>query len=1182
MKQPPPLHTIVHTTRTFLLCCIILLTCNHSFASSHDEIRTSISLNNDWRRTSGKNSNISYTNAEKKNYNDKSWHRINVPDNVNTYEGVQRLKHNDFHGDAWYRKKFRCTVEKGKRYFLFFEGVGAYATVWVNEKMVGQHAGGRTSFTLDITDFVENSTENLLVVKASHPEFIKELPWVCGGCSDETGFSEGSQPTGIFRPVTLMITNEINITPFGVHIWNDSTATEKQASLFINTEIKNCSKEQQTVKVQHVLKDAENKTVFTVDQSVNIPADSTILIHQMMRNVQHVMLWNLEHPYLYKLVTTIKQGNNIIDAISNAFGIRTISWPNAQHKQFLLNGKPVFINGTAEYEHLLGKSHAFSKEEIEARISQVKSAGFNSFRDAHQPHNFLYGKLTNENGLLWWPQFAAHIWFDTPAFKNNFINLLKDWVKERRNDPSVILWGLENESTLPEDFAKKCTDIILSLDPTASSQRMITTCNGGSGTDWNVPQNWSGTYGGDTAKYAEELKKEILVGEYGAWRSIGAHAEADTAKGIKLTENYMCGVLESKIRLAESVKNEVAGHYNWLLYSHENPGRLQSGESIRDISRIGPANYKGLFTLWGEPTDAFYMYRANYVDASKAPMVYIVSHTWPDRWIEPGIKNNIIVYSNCDEVELFNDVDAISLGKRKHNGIGTHFEWDNVNIHYNILYAVGYENGKAVAKDTIVLHHLPVAPHFNNLYTDQPDDIIKPAKDLNYIYRINCGGNNYKDNYGNTWLADIPYTCTSKFGSSSWADDYTNVPSVFASQGNNNDPVKGTNAWPLFQSFRYGLNKLKYDFPVDNGDYVVELYFAEPWYGVANVNAKKWRLFDIAINDSIVEKDVDLFANAGYNHAIRRSFKVHVTNGNITISFPNEKAGEAVIMAIAIATENKKATKINAVQGIITNLSSNVPASVQYWMNTGDTVFFNHPYALNELPSALYGAEWIQSTFDSSRSLYTYRFTVTQKGDVYVAGNDASFTTNNNGFSTTGSFIQTANPSLNKLVIYRKRYQKNETVIIRSLQPCIIAVNEAVDMASSYDLRSAVAYSLNKAVVNGYDFTLDSMYNKYAIHFKNESGDTVIWSVPVGAAGMFGIKIRYRTNDETAREINMVITDAEGRMIKNEMLHLPAYTKAKWGTQETNTGSYINAGKYNFTFYTIKAKGLSISSIEVQ
>ena len=400
------------------------------------------------------------------------------------------------------------------------------------------------------------------------------------------------------------------------------------------------------------------------------------------------------------------------------YGIRWISWPvgrNSADKRFYVNGKAVFINGIAEYEHLMGNSQAFSKEEIRARVMQVRAAGFNAFRDAHQPHNLEYQKYWDSLGILWWPQFSAHIWYDTPQFRESFKALLRDWIKERRNSPSVILWGLQNESRLPEDFARECSAIIRSLDPTASSQRKITTCNGGRGTDWDVPQNWSGTYGGDPLNYGNELQKELLVGEYGAWRSLDLHTGGPFLQTSILSEDRMAQLLETKVRLADSVQKNVAGQFAWLLYSHENPGRVQGGEGLREPDRVGPVNYKGLFTIWGQPTDAFYMYRANYAGKNTQPMVYIVSHTWPNRWLKPGVKDSITVYSNCDEVELFNDVNAVSLGKKQWQGTGTHFSWNKVDIKYNVLYAIGYVGGKPVAKDVILLNNLPPAPHANKL-----------------------------------------------------------------------------------------------------------------------------------------------------------------------------------------------------------------------------------------------------------------------------------------------------------------------------------------------------------------------------------------------------------------------------------------------------------------------------------
>ena len=189
------------------------------------------------------------------------------------------------------------------------------------------------------------------------------------------------------------------------------------------------------------------------------------------------------------------------------------------------------------------------------------------------------------------------------------------------------MWGLQNESKLPEDFAKECTELIRQLDPTASSQRLVTTCNGGSGTDWDVPQNWTGTYGGNPATYSEDVKRQILIGEYGAWRTLDLHTEGPFVQNGAYSEDRMTQLMEMKVRLGEAAKDSTAGHIMWLFTSHDNPGRVQGGEGYRELDRIGPVNYKGLLTPWEEPLDVFYMYRSNYAPKKKEPMVYIVSHT---------------------------------------------------------------------------------------------------------------------------------------------------------------------------------------------------------------------------------------------------------------------------------------------------------------------------------------------------------------------------------------------------------------------------------------------------------------------------------------------------------------------------------------------------------------------------
>ena len=87
------------------------------------------------------------------------------------------------------------------------------------------------------------------------------------------------------------------------------------------------------------------------------------------------------------------------------------------------------------------------------------------------------------------------------------------------------------------------------------------------------------------------------------------------------SEDRMCQLMETKIRLAEQAKDSVCGQFQWIFSSHDNPGRRQPDEAYRRIDKVGPFNYKGLVTPWEEPLDVYYMYRANYVPASEDPMV---------------------------------------------------------------------------------------------------------------------------------------------------------------------------------------------------------------------------------------------------------------------------------------------------------------------------------------------------------------------------------------------------------------------------------------------------------------------------------------------------------------------------------------------------------------------------------
>ena len=312
------------------------------------------------------------------------------------------------------------------------------------------------------------------------------------------------------------------------------------------------------------------------------------------------------------------------------------------------------------------------------------------------------------------------------------------------------------------------------------------------------------------------------------------------------------------------------------------------------------------------------MYKANYVKASQEPMVYLVSHTWNNRFSDGRRRATIEAYSNCDSVLLYNDAaDKVFLGCKLNQGIGTHFTWEHCDIRYNVLRAVGYYGGKQVAEDVLILEGLEQAPNFERLFdasyivptaADNNVDILKGKEGYTYLYRINCGGDAYTDTYGQLWIQDT------KEYSRSWgnrflkADNSKLLSPYTASQRVTHDPIHGTRDWKLFQSFRFGRHELAYDFPLPDGIYRVELYFTEPWHGTGGseqTDCEGLRIFDVAINGKTVIDDLDVWALSGHDGAYCRIIETEVKGGKLTVNFPEVKAGQALISAIAIAREGK-------------------------------------------------------------------------------------------------------------------------------------------------------------------------------------------------------------------------------------------------------------------------------------
>lgn len=182
------------------------------------------------------------------------------------------------------------------------------------------------------------------------------------------------------------------------------------------------------------------------------------------------------------------------------------------------------------------------------------------------------------------------------------------------------------------------------------------------------------------------------------------------------SQEYGALLHEYKVSIGESRIDNFPGHCVWVAFDFASP-RMGRGSNP-----IPYMNQKGLL-LHDHKTkkDVYYFYQSMYRDVADYPMVYIVSESWTDRWTKPG-KKNVWVYSNCDTVELFNDNGTRSFGKRtKIAGPrgDTRFQWDGVDVQYNVLHAVGYDKGRKVATNTINLKNLESPRRDSN---PQPSD----------------------------------------------------------------------------------------------------------------------------------------------------------------------------------------------------------------------------------------------------------------------------------------------------------------------------------------------------------------------------------------------------------------------------------------------------------------------------
>ncbi|MEM1110155.1 MAG: malectin, partial [Planctomycetota bacterium] len=174
-------------------------------------------------------------------------------------------------------------------------------------------------------------------------------------------------------------------------------------------------------------------------------------------------------------------------------------------------------------------------------------------------------------------------------------------------------------------------------------------------------------------------------------------------------------------------------------------------------------------------------------------------------------------------------------------------------------------------------HHLPAT-------LQQLEPRLLMAADV--VYALNAGGPGFTDGNGVVWVADAGFANPNagNFTASTAQPINLSDPSVPA----------GTDA-QLFQTERWDPSSgedLTYSLAVDNGDYEVDLYFADIFSGTQGVGE---RVFDIVLEGQTVADDFDVVAAAGGGFTgIVETYSVAVSDGTIDLQFLHEVENPAL------------------------------------------------------------------------------------------------------------------------------------------------------------------------------------------------------------------------------------------------------------------------------------------------
>lgn len=824
--------------------------------------------------------------AQRPKADDSKWQSVNIPHTWNAKDPFDddETSRRDI---SWYRKKILLDKRfKDKKVYLNFEGAYQVADVYVNGVFAGQHKGGYTGFTFDITSLVklgDTPTENLIAVQLNNAQdnFIPPL---------SIGYASYG---GIYRDAWLIGTDKLHFKMLdhgasGLYI-STPTVDSTLASVQIRTTISNDDHTERKFELLHVIYDAGKKEVGRMRKSYVLAPNKEIVLEIDPLALKKPELWSPDRPYLYTVKSQLIEKGRVIDELNNPLGFRWFNFdPN---RGFSLNGKKLILKGTNRHQDMKDHGDALSAADHYRDLKLIKDMGCNFLRLAHYPQAPEVLKLADQLGLLIWEEIPLVNYMNpVPEFLKNSKTMIREMIRQNYNHPSVIIWGSMNEVLLWSEkaeriqvqeneayvnkvkvYAKKLDSTVRAEDPYRCSTMAMHM-----GDDYDkyglsdIPQLasyniYNGWYSGTSEefkpaideKHRQNPKQVLFISEYGA--EADNRVNTENPQRFDFTGQYQRLYHESYLSQMREMPY-LAGTAIWNQFDFSQP-------NVGGVSNN--MNQKGMVTWDRKPKDSYYLYKANW---NAAPMVYIASRDWTHRAGLSGSQSTIEVYSNLSEVSL--SVNGVNYGTKRPDPVKK-IVW-KVNLKEGVNHIDAW--AKSVAG--------PVNDHLLVRYDTYTENLKNTARPFTQL-AINVGSNaQYLDGSDHIWLEDRPYQ-KGGFGYIGGNPAMLNIKTV----------KKNTNDNPLFYTYQDDVKGYRFDVP--EGMYELELCFIESDKVPANE-----RVFDVSVNGDKLLENLDLSAQYGFGVALKKKFIVKAESGKGVQVDLQARKGKTTLSGIKLKAVN--------------------------------------------------------------------------------------------------------------------------------------------------------------------------------------------------------------------------------------------------------------------------------------